>query len=234
MFLLIIIPAINESDRIQRAITSAWDVGAQEVFVVDGGSQDDTIRLSEQAGALVVQAPRGRALQQNRGAEVARGDVLLFLHADNWLDPAAGEQLRTAIANPTVRCGAFRQQIDAPDQIFRWLEWGNSLRAGRLGMPYGDQGIFVRRDLFASVGGFPPIPLMEDVELMRRLRRISRPVLLPGPLHVDARRWQRQGVLRQTTRNWLLLAAYRLGVPPARLARAYRPHDGVPPADERG
>jgi rSAM/selenodomain-associated transferase 2 len=230
MELSVIIPALNEGVRIRRAIESARNAGAAEVVVVDGGSEDDTVAASESAGAIVLRGARGRAAQQNRGAQAARGRWLLFLHADNWLAPEAGAQLRGVFRRPDVGCGAFRQRIDAPGILYRGLERGNALRIRLWSLPYGDQGIFVRRDLFEQLGGFPPLPLMEDVALMRKLSRLSRPVLLPGPLHVDARRWQRQGVVQQTLRNWSLLTAYYLGVSPTRLAPSYPSHDESPRA----
>jgi rSAM/selenodomain-associated transferase 2 len=230
MDLSIIIPAVNEEARIQRAIESAWTAGADEVLVVDGGSRDGTIAVSGTAGAVVLEAPRGRAIQQNRGADVAQGKLLLFLHADNWLSSETRSQLRRVLEQPEVGSGAFFQQIQSSSPIFRWVERGNAWRVRQWGIPYGDQGIFVRRDLFLEVGGFPEVPLMEDVALMRQLRRRSRPILLPGPIYVDARRWQRHGVVRQTLRNWSLLSAYRLGVSPARLAQAYRAHDHPTPS----
>ena len=121
--------------------------------------------------------------------------------------------------------GAFSQRIDAGGLAFRLLEWGNARRARWLGLPYGDQAIFVRREAFFAAGGFPDVPLMEDVLLMQRLRRRAWPLLLPGPVHVSARRWQRHGVVRQTIRNWALLAAFASGISPERLARYYRRHD---------
>jgi hypothetical protein len=129
-----------------------------------------------------------------------------------------------------VSVGAFRQKITSPRPIYRWIEKGNAVRARCWGMPYGDQGIFVRRDTFFELGGFPEVPIMEDVIFMRKFRRRTRIVLLPGPLHVSPRRWEQSGPLTQTVRNWGLLVAERVGVPPRRLARWYRPHRHEPAA----
>jgi rSAM/selenodomain-associated transferase 2 len=191
------------------------------VIVADGGSSDDTVSLARSAGARVVDCPRGRAVQQNVGARAASGDVLLFLHADTRLAENGVRQIEAALADVRVGCGAFRQAIEAEGRLYRLLEWGNGQRAAHRGLAYGDQGIFVRRALFEEVGGFPELKLMEDVFLLKRLRRRTWPVLLPGPLYVSARRWQRRGVVRQTLRNWTLLASARLGVHPDRLARFY-------------
>lgn len=150
--------------------------------------------------------------------------MLLFLHADNWLAPDAVEQIRRALTDEDAAGGAFRQRIEAEGAAYRLLERGNAWRARRRGLPYGDQGIFVRRDLFFQLGGFPEVDLMEDLLFMKRFRRVARPLLLEGPLYVDPRRWARCGVVRQTGRNWLLLLAARLGVSPNRLARFYPPH----------
>jgi rSAM/selenodomain-associated transferase 2 len=228
MTVSIIIPALHEAANIAAAVERAWATGPLEVLVVDGGSHDRTAALACEAGAAVIESPPGRARQQNAGARQAAGDVLLFLHADTWLAPAGLAQIAGALADPQVVCGAFRQRIEAEGRLFRWLERGNAWRARRRGLLYGDQGIFVRRLVFEELGGFPEVRLMEDVMLMQRLRRRTRPVLLPGPLHVSARRWRRHGVLRQTIRNWLLLSAARLGVHPDKLAEFYAPHDGKP------
>jgi len=224
MQLSIIIPALNEASGIALALERAWALKPHEVIVVDGQSGDGTAVMASSTASRVLSCPAGRARQQNLGAQAAAGDVLLFLHADNWLAADGPRQIEAALSDPKVGWGAFRQQIDARGLLFRLLESGNAWRAGWRGMPYGDQGIFIRREFFKRVGGFPDVPIMEDVLLARALRRIVRPVLLPGPLHVSPRRWQKHGVVRQTLRNWTLLTAQRLGVSPERLARYYRPH----------
>jgi rSAM/selenodomain-associated transferase 2 len=221
----IIIPTLNEAENIGSAITRAWQTGPREVIVVDGGSSDATCTIAAAHQCLLLQGPRGRGVQQNLAARHARGEVLLFLHADTWLEPGALEQVTSALDDRRVLAGAFCQQIDAPGRRYRLLERGNALRAGRWGRPFGDQGIFVRREMFERVGGFPEVALLEDVLLMRRVRRYGWPVLLPGPIHVSPRRWQREGVVRQTLRNWLLLTAATLGVSPARLAAFYSTHN---------
>jgi rSAM/selenodomain-associated transferase 2 len=220
----VIVPALNESLRIARAINSAFSAGAHEVIVVDGGSMDDTLQRAEQAGALVRSSPPGRAVQQNAGAALARGNVLLFLHADNWLGSETIQQIKQHCRSRTRVAGAFRQSIDAVGMSYRVLERGNALRASWFGRPYGDQGIFVDRQLFVEVGCFAEVPLMEDLLIMQQIRHHVRPTLLAGPIHVDARRWQQGGIVRQTLRNWSLLGAHTFGCSPARLARFYPSH----------
>jgi rSAM/selenodomain-associated transferase 2 len=217
----VIIPTLNEVSHIAAAVESAWVAGAAEVIVVDGGSSDQTTTLATQHGARVLKNGQGRGPQQNCGAAAAAADVLLFLHADCRLSADAGQQIEDALADEAVLGGAFRQQIDAGGVLYRALERGNATRVRWLHMPYGDQGIFMRRTAFVELGGFPHVKLMEDLLLMRAFRRIARPVLLPGPITVSARRWKRHGVIRQTLRNWLLIAAERVGVSPDRLARFY-------------
>jgi rSAM/selenodomain-associated transferase 2 len=220
----IIIPTLNEAVVIEQAATRARDTKPLEVIVADGGSTDDTLRRAGEQNCRVIQSAPGRGIQLNAGCAAARGDVLLMLHADNWLEPDALQQIISALQDTRVLAGAFHQRIESPRQVFRLIERGNALRAARCGRPYGDQGIFMRREVFEQLGGFPPVPLMEDVLLMRRFRRLGRPVLLPGPIHVSPRRWEQHGVLRQTLCNWLLLGGLRLGVAPERLASFYRPH----------
>ena len=207
------------------AVQSAWMAGADQVIVADGGSQDRTREVAAAGWCEVVDSPPGRGIQQNAGARRARGDVLLFLHADNRLGPESVRQLKVALDDSRFVGGYFRQRISAVGGLFRCLERGNALRAHWLRLPYGDQGLFVRREDFQRLGGFPEIPLMEDVVLGQRLRAAGKLALLPGPLHVDARRWRRHGIIRQTFRNWCLLTLFKLGVSPVRLARCYRRHD---------
>jgi rSAM/selenodomain-associated transferase 2 len=251
----VIIPVLNEAERIESAIDRAWQAGADEVIVVDGGSEDDTTQRAGNSRCRVITSARGRALQQNAGAKIATGDVLLFLHADTWLAPGAIDQVRSAMQRPSVVGGAFRQIIGARGAAYRVIERGNALRVRLFGRAYGDQGIFVRREAFEQLGGFPDVPFLEDLLFMRRVNRlrapnkrgqapssqvesrgkadaqlgaspllletIRRPVLLPGPIHVSARRWQRRGVVRQTLRNWAILVAHWFGATPKSLARWY-------------
>ena len=216
----VIIPTLNEKNSIADSVRSAVAAGAHEVIVSDGGSNDETIALARVAGANeVIHGVPGRGIQQRIGAEKATGDWLLFLHADNQLGGDCLQQIRELTDEVW---GAFEQEIQCEGFKYRLLEWGNAARVRFRRMPFGDQAIFVRRDVYDQVGGFHEMTLMEDVDLSGRLRRIRRPKLLPGPVSVDARRWENRGVIRQTIRNWSIQIAYACGATPETLARWYR------------
>jgi len=217
----IIIPVLNEQAVVSTAIERAWNAGADEVILTDGGSTDGTVQTAQTANCQLVLAKPGRASQMNAGAAVASGDVLLFMHADNWLPDRCCDQVRDAVERSDVSWGGFHQQIDDPGFLFRLIERGNSMRCQYQSLVYGDQGLFVTRSLFELLGGFAVMPLMEDFELSQRLSSHGRPALLSGPIHVSARRWKAKGLARQTIRNWAITGAYRLGVSPARLAKWY-------------
>ena len=188
--------------------------------MADGGSLDETAATATRAGATVISAPPGRAAQQNAGARVADGDVLLFLHADSALDIDCLAQIeRSRMRRPF---GAFKQRIDDPGRVYRLIERGNAWRAASRGLPYGDQAIFIDRDFFFALGQFPDVPIMEDYLLMKKARSHQRPVVLEGPVTISARRWQRNGVLRQTLRNWSMVLAAMAGASPQRLASSIR------------
>ncbi len=223
MHLSIVIPTLNEAARIERSVFQAFELRPIDVVVVDGASEDRTADLAKSAGAIVVTAKRGRGHQLNAGARAAKGDVLLFLHADCWLEPDARNQIEAALSDRQIAGGAFQQQIEHDRAAFRWLERGNAARVRWRQIPYGDQGIFLRRETFEALGGFADVRLMEDVLLMQKLRRAGGKIqLLPGPLHVDPRRWLAKGIVRQTLRNWALLTGLKLGLSPDWLAQFYK------------
>lgn len=216
----VVIPTLNEQGMVGDAIRSAIDSGAGEVIVCDGGSTDATESRAKQAGASkVVRSVPGRGTQLNAGAMFASGEIVLFLHADSRLTAACLQQVADA---PDVQWGAYRQRIDSPRAIYRWIEWGNAFRVRWRQLPFGDQAIFVRRSLFKQVGGFPEVPLMEELGLSRRLRSTARPLLLSGPVITSPRRWERRGVIRQTGRNWAIQACHACGVSPESLRRWYQ------------
>ena len=216
----VIIPTLNEASRIADLIAATRHVGECEIIVVDGGSTDGTLERATLADIVLASEP-GRAKQQNEGAATSRGDVLLFLHADCQLSVGAFEAIRAALQDERTVGGCFQQRIEAEGGAYRWLERGNAGRVRWLGLAYGDQGIFIRKTIFEQLGRFPDVKLMEDVLLMKRLRRAGRIALLDERLSVSARRWQRHGIVRQTLRNWLLLILATCGVSPNRLARFY-------------
>jgi len=218
----VIIPTLNEAERIGELIEQTRLLGDCEIIVVDGGSDDRTGQAAE-AADLCLSTERGRAVQQNAGAAAAQGDVLLFLHADCRLEAGALEAVNEALRDPRVVGGCFRQKIDAPGLRYRILERGNAFRVRLWKWAYGDQGIFVRREVFEELGAFPELKLMEDLFLMKRLKKLGRVVLLDVPLHVSPRRWRKAGVIRQTLRNWTLVFLAQCGASPNRLARFY-PH----------
>jgi rSAM/selenodomain-associated transferase 2 len=216
----IIIPTLNEVAVIAQTISRTRALGDCEVIVVDGGSDDGTLEAAR-AADLRLSSGRGRALQQNWGAGASRGDLLIFLHADCWLEPGALAAVRSTFDDPRTIGACFRQTIDSTGMIYRLIEAGNKLRVRTVQWAYGDQGIVVRRDIFERVGGFPQLPLMEDLYLMKRLKREGRVRLIDHSLHVHPRRWQNTGPVRQSLRNWLFIALAHGGVSPATLARYY-------------
>jgi rSAM/selenodomain-associated transferase 2 len=217
----VIIPALNEAAALPETLRNLRDQRPHEVIVVDGGSTDATRDLAAAEGATVLTAPPGRAAQMNVGAARATGDVFLFLHADCQLDPGAIAAAERALARRGVVAGCFTMRVRADGWLYRSIDACATARVRLTGLAYGDQGLFLRRSTFERVGGFPPVRLMEDVLLSRALRRLGRVVVLPQQVHVSPRRWQKEGLVRQTLRNWALTAAAAAGVPPDRLARFY-------------
>jgi rSAM/selenodomain-associated transferase 2 len=213
----VVIPARNEAALVGCAVRSVR-AGADEVLVVDGASSDGTSDVARAAGARVVQGPPSRGLQLDLGARAARGEWLVFLHADTRLEPGWREALGEVGAAPG---GAFRFAIDSERPSYRLIEIAVAMRCRALGLPYGDQAIFATRSAYALCGGFPPLPIMEDVAFVRRLRGLGPLALLRPRAITHPRRWERLGVVRASARNLWLMARYATGTPPERLARAY-------------
>ncbi len=214
----VIIPARNEERTIPPVLRRVFDELVWEVIVVDGGSSDDTRQVATDLGATVLVSEPGRGRQLHTGAAAATGDVLLFLHADTMLPKGFQEHVIAALSDPRVAAGAFKLHIDDDRRSFRFIERLVQLRSRYRQMPYGDQAIFMRAETYRRAGGFPDWPLMEDYDLIRRLRRLGRIRIVPVAVQTSARRWQELGIFRATLTNQLCLAAFRLGVSPKRLA----------------
>jgi len=207
------LPALLEDLRALRPLLG-------EVVVADAGSSDATIALARAAGARVLTAPRGRARQLNAGARRSQGDWLLFLHADSRFGSDAVAAVRQVLAGILpVEAAVFRFAIDLPAPWRRLIEAGQTLRERWFGLSYGDQGLLVRRERFDGVGGFPELPLMEDVVMIRRLRRRCGVARLPAAVLTSGRRYRQRGVLRTWLTHTLLITLFTAGVSPLRLAR---------------
>jgi len=210
-----VVPALNAGRHVGASIETL--AGADEIIVVDGGSSDSTGAVARHGGARLVNAARGRGSQLAAGAAAANGDALLFVHADTRLSPGWPEHARAHLAH-SARPACFRFRLDDEAWQARILERGVALRTRLLGLPYGDQGLLVRRDVYEQAGGYRPLALMEDVEI---LRRVGRPVMLPADAVTSAERWRREGWVRRSLRNLLCLALWQAGVSPDRLAAFY-------------
>jgi rSAM/selenodomain-associated transferase 2 len=219
--LSVVIPALNEVGTIADAVRSAA-AGGVEIIVVDGGSADGTRESAAAAGAIVLHSPPGRARQLGVGAGRARGEAILFLHADTLLPPGWSRGVAAALADPGVVGGCFRLRFDPPSPALAVVAWGVRLRVALLGLPYGDQGLFVRRQVLERVGGIPQVPIMEDLDLVHALRREGRLARLPLAITTAARRYRARGTLRTVLRNLLAACAWGLDLDRERIAAWYR------------
>ncbi|HET6464401.1 MAG TPA: TIGR04283 family arsenosugar biosynthesis glycosyltransferase [Nitrospiria bacterium] len=218
----VIIPTLNEAAVIEKTLTALPKHDRLERIVVDGCSSDGTAALAKPLADKVLVTQAGRARQMNAGARAARGEVFLFSHADSRLDEDGFHDLIGALEDPTVVGGAFRLGIDSSRPSLRIVAAAANWRTRVTGIPYGDQGIFVRRSVFERLGGYPELPVMEDLEFARRLNRAGKVALLSRPMITSSRRWDKEGVGYTTLRNQTFVLLYFLGVSPTRLSRWYR------------
>ncbi|MEN8259200.1 MAG: TIGR04283 family arsenosugar biosynthesis glycosyltransferase [Pseudomonadota bacterium] len=221
--LSIIIPALNEAEAIAATLTPLQMLRRErcEVIVCDGGSDDDTPAIASPLADAVIECPRGRARQMNAGAARAAGKTLLFLHADTLLPPNAPRQIEDGLAQRHARWGRFDVRLSGPHPLLRVVEYMMNLRSRLTGIATGDQGIFVRRRDFFAVGGYPEIPLMEDIALSNRLSRFGRPLCLKEKVATSSRRWDNQGIVTTILLMWWVRLLYFFGIDTARLADLY-------------
>jgi rSAM/selenodomain-associated transferase 2 len=221
--LSIVVPALNEAANLARLLPDlARDCPGAEIVVVDGGSDDGTPEVvARHLGVRLLASARGRARQMNRGARAAGGDTLLFLHADTRLPAGATGAMEDALGDPGVVGGRFDVRFDNARALFRVVAWFMNARSRLSAICTGDQAIFVRRGDFEAIGGYPDVPLMEDIELSRRLKRRGRLAALRPRVTTSARKWEREGPLRTIGLMWALRFLYFCGVSPHRLHRWY-------------
>ncbi len=218
----IIIPTLNEENNLEGLLTSLQAYQGLEIIVADGGSTDQTLEIARNYRIKVVTSSTGRGLQQNEGARNASGNILVFQHCDTRLPDNFPDLVRTVLNYPGTAAGAFQLHIDAAGCAYRFIEWGVNVRTRFLALPYGDQTLFVKKSTFDEAGGFPEQSILEDVELVRRLKRIGKVEIAPAHVTTSARRWQRLGALRTTLINQVILAGYLCGINPEKLANLYR------------
>lgn len=224
--LSIIIPVLNEAYIINRTLMQLQNMEGDfrlELIIVDGDPEGSTIAAVTAATVKKIRAPRGRGCQMHQGARLATGEILLFLHADVVLGRDALLQIVDACHRKDVTGGAFSLGIDSDKRVFRFIERAVSIRSRLTKIPYGDQAIFIKKTIYDKMGGFRDIPLMEDVDLMRRLKKAGGKIIILSDMALTSpRRWEKEGVLNCTLRNWLLITLYFLGVAPERLVKFYR------------
>ena len=217
MTISVVIPTLDEASHIVRTVESVVAPGI-ETIVVDGGSRDETCRLARDAGVRVLASERGRARQLLMGGENSTGDVVLFLHADTRLERGWQEGVRQALSDPECAGGAFAFRFAERGAKLRWMEWGVALRVALLRLPYGDQALFVRRSVLERMGGIPIVPIMEDLDLVRAIKRAGRLQMLDLTATTSSRRYVRRGGLRTVFQHQIALLGWWLGWDRTRLA----------------
>ena len=217
----IIIPVLNEAKILEQTLSRLHsELGPHELIIVDGGSTDGSTRIAEKYGKVLT-SERGRSKQLNAGAAAASGNILIFLHADIWLEPGALAAVETALSSGYVG-GGFRQKIDGKNILYRAIEIAGNIRGKYLRVFYGDSGIFLSRADFEKIGGFPEIPILEEMEFSKALRRLGKTTLVTPHIHISVRRWKTKGIVRTTANNWLITLLYFLKFSPEQLAKLYQ------------
>lgn len=222
MRLSVIIPCLNEEKRLLDCIRSAQRLNPFEVIVVDGGSRDRTVELAEREGARVIKTSRGRGIQLQEGASASKGEILLFLHADSVIKEDI--DLKAYIRDGFIG-GFFRLRFDDPSLSFRLIEFFANMRSRLFKLPYGDQAIFVKKEVFQKIGGFRPYPFLEDIDLVLRLRKMGKLISLDIPVVVSPRRLKRGfpfSPILLSIRNVIIVLLYILGISPFKLIKLYR------------
>jgi rSAM/selenodomain-associated transferase 2 len=221
-----IIPVWNEEAIISGMIEHVWDIcasGSAEIIVVDGDPAGRTIKAVRHMGVKTAISEKGRGNQMNLGASLAAGEILIFLHADTLLPPDALELIEAVMEDSFCIAGAFDLAVDSERPVFRLIEKAASLRSRMTRIPYGDQTIFIRKRDFRELGGFRDIPIMEDIEIMQRIKKRKGKICIIGrAVRTSPRRWEKEGIVYTTLRNWLILSLYLFGVRPENLIRFYR------------
>jgi rSAM/selenodomain-associated transferase 2/rSAM/selenodomain-associated transferase 1 len=224
----VVIPVLNEAAHINQTIEKVLCADNVEVIVVDGGSSDNTAESASRSGAKVFYGKNGRASQMNLGVQHATGDILLFVHGDTYVPDGYDRDIRDALKKDNIIAGAFSLSFADASLPVRIIEAGANIRSRYLGLPYGDQGLFLRKDIFSRTGGFPDVPILEDVMLVHRLGRMGKIVVLDSKAITSARRYKTLGVRRTWIINQIVMAGYFLGVPPENISSYYRlEHRGV-------
>ena len=225
-FCSIIIPVLNEAPLINDIIDHLHSLEGDEVkeiIIVDGDPEGVTLKAISHDDVRQLKSSRGRWIQMNEGAKNAKGDMLLFLHADTELPLDAMRLIATAMKDKQYVAGAFDLGIKSERFVFRVIESAVSLRSRITGIPFGDQAIFMRKNYFDEIGGYKDIPIMEDVEIMERIKKRGDKIfIIPQKVHTSSRRWEQEGILRCTLRNWFLQILYLLRISPHRLSQFYR------------
>jgi rSAM/selenodomain-associated transferase 2 len=227
----IIVPVLNEAAQLadMLAALQALRERGHELIVADGGSRDGSVTIARKWADRVIMSGAGRALQMNAGAEHARHEVLLFLHADTRLPERADQLILQALDAEGRVWGRFDVRLASARPLFRVIETAINWRSALSGIATGDQAIFVRRSWFEKVGAYDGLPLMEDVALSKKLLRHARPQRITTPVHTSSRKWERDGIVRTMLLMWQLRAAYALGVHPDKLVARYYPPESAAP-----
>lgn len=221
----IIIPVYREEQNINNTINHIYNTqsGDFEIIVSDSEPNQSTLKVIEKTEVIKVVSEKGRAKQMNKGVVQSQGEILLFLHADTILPDNAVEEINKIIEQDNYMAGAFDFKINSTKTIFRIIEKISSLRSRITRLPYGDQAIFIRKYYFLSIGKYKEYPLMEDVELMQKIKKDKKDIfIINTPVITSPRRWEKEGVIYCTLRNWSLIIMYFLGVSPEKLVNLYK------------
>ena len=217
----IIVPTLNEELVLEETLSQIQQLSPHEVIVTDGGSKDDTCKIANRLNLHVIASPPGRSLQMNAGAKEATGDILLFLHADNRLESESYQKMLECMKNPKWVGGAFTLGIDSGKWSLKLITLLANIRSKYLGLAYGDQGFFVRKEIFKELQGFSPIPICEDLDFYQRLKKKGSVILLKEKAYTSPRRWIKEGIFFTTARNILIAILFGLGFPPHILTKWY-------------